>query len=110
LRYKVGQIVTTAKDIEVEMELSEEKRIIPINAKGIIGADKHLHYFSKCDFIRPISKNNEVKGYDAHGIAEYLYYLLDADFLMDDILEDNSIEKEDFIASIEFALIEIGMY
>ena len=44
MEYKVGQILTSKEDVEVEMALSGEKVIIPKGNKIIIGADNLAHH------------------------------------------------------------------
>ena len=49
-----------------------------------------------------------MKGYDAHGISEYLYTHLRNRFEIDEMLESYDNTKEKFIEEIEYALEEIG--
>ena len=42
--YKIGQILTSTEDVEIEKALSGEKVIIPKGNKVIIGADKLAHH------------------------------------------------------------------
>ena len=58
--------------------------------------------------IQPLQEDSEVKGYDASGIAEYLYICLRNHFEIDDMLENYDDTKERFIEEIEYALEEIG--
>lgn len=44
MEYKIGQILTSTEDVEVEKALSNEKVIIPKGNKVIIGADKLAHH------------------------------------------------------------------
>ena len=95
------------EDIEVEKALSDEKVIIPKGNKVIIGADKLAHHI-KNGMMQPLAENSEVKGYDAHGISEYLYTHLRNRFEIDEMLESYDNTKEKFIEEIEYALEEIG--
>ena len=44
MEYKIGQIITSNEDVEIEKVLSGEKVIIPKGNKIIIGADKFAHH------------------------------------------------------------------
>lgn len=105
--YKIGQILTSKADVEVEMALSGEKKVIPKGNKIIIGADKFAHHIRN-GMIQPLGEDAEVKGYDAEGLAEYLYIWLKNHFPIDEMLENYDEEKEKFVAELECALDEIG--
>lgn len=107
MAYKIGQILTSTEDVEVEKALSDEKVIIPKGNKVIIGADKLAHHI-KNGMMQPLAEDSEVKGYDAHGISEYLYTHLRNRFEIDEMLESYDNTKEKFIEEIEYALEEIG--
>lgn len=107
MEYKIGQILTSKKDVEVEKALSGEKVIVPKGNKIIIGADKFAHHIRN-GMIQPLQEGSEVKGYDASGIAEYLYIYLRNHFEIDDMLENYDDTKERFMEEIEYALEEIG--
>lgn len=107
MEYKIGQILTSKEDQEIEKVFGENE-IIPNGNKVIIGADKFAHHIRN-GFIQSLGENVEVKGYDAAGIAEYLYMYLKNSFAIDEMLEDYSDNnKQEFIDEIEFALEEIG--
>lgn len=107
MEYKIGQILTSKEDVEVEMALSGDKVIIPKGNKVIIGADKLAHHVRN-GMIQQLPKDSEVKGYDCSGIAEYLYICLRNHFNIDEMLEDYDDTKERFMEEIEYALDEIG--
>lgn len=107
MEYKVGQILTSQEDVEVEKALSGEKVIIPKGNKIIIGADKLAHHI-RTGMMQPLPEDSEVHGYDASGIAEYLYTHLRRHFAIDEMLEDYDDTKERFIEEMEYALEEIG--
>lgn len=44
MKYKIGQILISNQDVEVEKALSGEKVVIPKGNKIIIGADKLAHH------------------------------------------------------------------
>lgn len=107
MEYKVGQILTSKEDVEVEKALSGEKVTIPKGNKIIIGADKLAHHIRN-GMMQPLPENSEVKGYDTSGIAEYLYTYLRNRFEIDEMLEGYDDTKERFMEEIEYALEEIG--
>lgn len=107
MEYKVGQILTSKEDVEVEKALSGEKVIIPKGNKIIIGADKLAHHIRN-GILQPLPEDSEVNGYDASGIAEYLYIYLRNHFEIDEMLEGYDDTKERFMEEIEYALEEIG--
>ena len=107
MEYKVGQILTSKEDVEVEKALSGEKVTIPKGNKIIIGADKLAHHI-RTGMMQPLPEDSEIQGYDASGIAEYLYTCLRNYFEIDDMLEGYDDTKERFMEEIEYALEEIG--
>ena len=107
MEYKVGQILTSKEDVEVEKALSGEKIVIPKGNKIIIGADNLAHHIRN-GMMQPLPEGSQVKGYDASGIAEYLYTYLRNHFEIDEMLEDYDDTKERFMEEIEYALEEIG--
>ena len=62
MKYKIGQILTSNQDVEVEKALSGEKVVIPKGNKIIIGADKLAHHL-RTGMIQPLG-TAEVEGYD----------------------------------------------
>ncbi len=105
--YKIGQILTSNRDIEVERELSGEKVIIPKGNKIIIGADKLAHHMMN-GMIQPLSENIEVKGYDTNGISEFIFKWMSNQLPLIEMLEYCEVDKEEFRYEIESALKEIG--
>lgn len=107
MEYKIGQILISKKDTEVQMALSDEKIIVPKGNKVIIGADNLAHHI-RTGMIQPLG-DAEVKGYDSKGLAEYLYTYLRNHFEIDEMLEEYDDTKERFMEEIEYALNEIGL-
>ena len=103
MEYKIGQILTSNQDVEVEKALSGEKVIIPKGNRIIIGAH-HL----RDGMIQPLG-DATVKGYDSAGLAEYLLLILKAHFPISEMLEDYDIEEKDLLDEIEYALDDIGL-
>lgn len=106
MKYKIGQILTSNRDIEVE-KMFGEKVIIPKGNKIIIGADKFAHHL-KDGMIQPLQKDTIVEEYDTEGIAEYLMKKLSEVFPLEEMFEDYGIEKEEFEEEIDFLLDDIG--
>lgn len=104
--YKIGQILTSAKDVEIEKALSGEKVKIPKGNKIIIGADKLAHHIRN-GFIQPLAEDSTVEGYDTAGIAEYVYITLRNHFPLEEMMEGYEITKQEIINEIEYALDEI---
>mgnify|MGYP006926706416 CR=1 FL=1 len=107
MKYKIGQILTSKVDTEIEKPISGERVKIPKGNKIIIGADKMAHHL-KNGFIQTLQNNDEVDGYDCKGIAEYLYTYMRNRFEIDEMLENYDDTKKRFIEEIEYALNEIG--
>lgn len=104
--YKIGQILTSKVDTEIELALSGEKIKNPKGNKIIIGADKFAHHI-RDGRVQPLKKDSIVEGYDTTGIAEYLYIVLRNHFQIKEMMEDYEISKKDFVDEIECALDEI---
>lgn len=106
MKYKIGQILTSNCDVEVE-KMFGEKVVIPKGNKIIIGADKFAHHL-KSGMIQPLQRDAVVEGYDSEGIAKYLMKKLSAIFPLEEMLEDYDIEKARFEEEIDFLLDDIG--
>ena len=108
MEYKIGQILTSNCDVEVEKALSGDKVIIPKGNKIIIGADMFAHHIRN-GMIQPLAKDAVVKGYDSEGIAEFLYTWIGKYFPLEEMLDGYDITEKEFIEEIEVALNEIGL-
>mgnify|MGYP003509960431 CR=1 FL=1 len=106
MKYKIGQILTSNCDVEVE-KMFGEKVIIPKGNKIIIGADKSAHHFRN-GMVQPLQEDIVVDGYDTEGIAEYLTKKLSAIFPLEEMLGDYDIKKARFEEEIVFFLNDIG--
>lgn len=105
--YKIGQILTSTKDVAVKKALSNETVIIPKGNKIIIGPDKLAHHLRN-GMVQPLCKDDTVEGYDAEGLAEYLLLILKAHFPIAEMLEDYDLEEKELKDEIEYALDDIG--
>lgn len=106
MKYKIGQILTSKEDIEVEKALSGKKVIIPKGSKVIIGADKLAHYIHN-GMMQPLKDDTEITGYDCEGLAQYLFICLKKYLPLEDMMEDCEITQEKFCGEIQYALEEI---
>ena len=104
MKYKIGQILTSNQDTEVEKALSGEKVVIPKGNKIIIG---ELAHHLRTGMIQPLG-TAEVEGYDSEGLAEYLLFVLKAHFPIDEMLEDYEISERRLLDEIEYAFDDIG--
>ena len=107
ITYKIGQILTSEYDVEVEKALSGNKVIIPTGNKIIIGADNFAHHL-KSGMIQPLAENIEVKGYDTKGIAEYIFSSLSRFYPIGEMFEGYEVDEKEFISDIKYTLDEIG--
>lgn len=105
--YKIGQILTSNCEMEVE-KMFGEKVVIPKGNKVIIGADNLVHHI-RGGMIQPLGDNIEIKGYDAEGIAEFIFSWLSRFYPIDKMFEDYEVDEKDFKSEIEYALDEIGL-
>ena len=106
--FKIGQILTSTKDIVLEHALSGEEVTIPKGSKVIIGADKLAHHMQD-GMVQSFKEEIEVSGYDSAGLAEYLYLCLQKRFPLDEMLENYDCTKDEFVETIESCLDDIGM-
>ena len=111
-KYKIGEMFTVKEDYEGTLALSETKKTIRKGSKIIIGADRLAHHMND-GMIQPLSKDAEVEGYDAEGLAEFIFhdicnYLPFCEFL-EEYGGEFEINKDGFIDAIESALTEIGL-
>ena len=106
-KYKIGQIMIAKADIVLERELSGAKVIAPKGSKVIIGADGMGHHF-RDGSVQPIAKDATLEGYDAEGLALYLYTMLNSRYDLDYYLENQDCTKHDFMESIAEHLREVG--
>lgn len=106
MQYKIGQILTSTCETELETVFGRKIKV-PAGNKTIIGADKMVHHLRN-RMIQPIAKNIEINGYDAYGLAEYLVFYLKNNYPMKDIFKDYDIAENDFKEELESALDEIG--
>ncbi len=108
ITYKIGQILTSNCDVEVEKGISGEKVIIPKGNKIIIGADNLAHHLRN-GMVQPFGENIEVKGYDTEGIAEFILSWMSRFYPLNEMFEDYEVDEKEFKSEMECALEEIGL-
>ena len=104
--YKIGQMLTVSKDIELE-GLWGNKKLVKKGTKIWIGADKLAHY--RDGSIQPLAVDSTVEGYDEKGIMERIFAQLATDFPLQEFCEENEIDSEEIKTSIMWALDELGI-
>ena len=106
MQYKIGQTLILKHETEIETELGRKIKV-PAGNKIIIGADKMAHHLTN-GMIQPVSKDIEIKGYDAYGLAKYLLTHIKNWCPIDEFFEHYGIDENEFAEELEFALDEIG--
>ena len=104
--YKIGQMLTVSKDIELEGFLGN-KKLVKKGTKIWIGADGLAHY--QDGTIQSLSENSTVKGCDAKGITERILLQLKADLSFDEMCDEHEIDFGVIRDSIQYALEELGI-
>jgi hypothetical protein len=107
MQYKIGQILKTTADTEIEKALSGEKETIKKGTEIIIGADNLAHYI-RSGMIQSLGDDAEVKGYDTEGISRFIVKYLDSQIDLHEVLEDRDMTMDEFAEEIEYALGEMG--
>lgn len=111
-KYKIGEIFTVQSDYEATLALSETKKIIRKGSKIIIGADGLAHHMND-GMIQPIDENAEVRGYNAKGLAEFIFHDICNYLPIHDLIreygEEFEIDNKGIVDAIENAFTEIGM-
>lgn len=111
-RYNVGQIVTATEDIEVVGCFSDEKQVIKKGTKGWVTASKGypaLYLENGSTFLLD-KDNTELIGFDAEGIAEWIFRHLRNRTHIDDMMEDYDVTEDDIKSIISEALEELEFY
>lgn len=106
--YRIGQILTAQKDIELEGVLGEKKNVKK-GTKIYIGADNLAHH--KDGTIQPLGDSTEVKGYSVSGLADFIWlYIRNFTPIDEDVLEDYDETPNCVKDAIMDALEELGFY
>lgn len=104
--YKIGQMLTVSKDIELG-GFRGDKKLVKKGTKIWIGADKLAHY--RDGSIQRLAEDSTVEGYDDKGIMERIFAQLATDLPLREICEEYEIDSEEIKTSIEWALDELGI-
>lgn len=108
MKYKIGEILTSNREVVVERALSGDKVVIPEGTKVIIGADRMAHHI-KNGCIQPLTTGTEVSGYDSDGIAEFIYLWMSTQLPINEIETDWDLGENTIKDIIAEALEEIGL-
>ena len=106
MTYKIGQILISTEELELEKALSGEKVIIPKGNEVIIGGDNFAHHI-RSNIIQVLPIDAVIEGYDCEGLADYIVRKLKAMYPLSEMLEDYEIDEKDFTDDIEYILSEI---
>ena len=109
MTYKIGEILTSNREVTLEKAISGEKVVLPKGNKVIIGAD-HLAHHIKTGAIQALTKETEVKGYDREGLAEWIFDYMSTRLPMLEIEDEFGLTDMDIRQTIDDALEEIGFY
>lgn len=110
-KYNIGQRIEFIKDYEVQGFL-DEKHIIKKGTKAWVTASRNnpSFYLQNGKELLLNKDNVELVGYDAEGLAEFIYRFLSAWLPLSDMMEDYDVEEKDFKDYIIEALEELGFY
>ena len=109
MTYKIGEILTSNREVTVEKCISGEKVVLPEGNKVIIGADRLAHHI-KTGAIQALAKDIEVKGYDREGLAEWIFDYMSVHLPIFDMETEFELTDADIRQTIDDALEEIGFY
>lgn len=106
--YEIGQKIEFVEDYEIEKAISKDRVQVKKGDKAIItsgGFAKHLNGNAK-GMIQKLA-DVEVEGYDRRSIAEVIYQRINCVYGLENFLDDEEIEFDEFIDEIEDALCDI---
>lgn len=103
-KFKIGQEILMKEDVVVSG--FSETRLVKKGDKAYIDGHGYLHYTTGESKGRMARSNLKVEGYDYENIARMIYNKLNY-YGLDRFIEDNQVNKREFIEEIEVALIEI---
>jgi len=109
MKHKIGEIVTITDDFEIKGAIDNNNTILVKSGDtGFIDSKGLIHYMTgkargKIQNIEDI----EVKGYDYESISKLIYKRLNAEYDIGEMLENEDIDKIDFMETIEDMLSDI---
>lgn len=109
-KYNIGQRIEFIKDYEVQGFL--EKHIIKKGTKAwVTASNSHPSFYLQNGKELLLNKDNvELVGYDAEGLAEFIYRFLSRWLPLSDMMEAYDVEEKEFKDYIVEALEELGFY
>ena len=103
----IGSIVKISEDIKVKRVVSGRDRIIKAGTTAVVNSNGDLFILTGTEQNTTLSKGYEVYGYDPKSIAELILRRLNFEINLGDILEENDIDRNDFIELTESMLDDI---
>ncbi len=103
----IGSIVKISEDIEVKRVISGSNRTIKAGTTAVVNSDGDLFILTGTEQNTTLNKGYEVYGYDTKSIAELILRRLNFEINLGDILEENDIDRSDFIELTESMLDDI---
>lgn len=104
--FKIGQEIEMTDDFELKSILGRTTEVKK-GDRAYFDSNGFIHYITgnARGMIQPAEA--EIKGFDVYNIAKMVYNHISKQYPIDDFLEDEDIEKTDFIEEIESALSDI---
>lgn len=103
----IGSIIKISEDIDVKRVVSGKDRIIKAGTTAVVNSNGDLFILTGTEQNTILSKGYEVYGYDTKSISELILRRLNLEINLGDILEENDIDRSDFIELIESMLDDI---
>lgn len=99
----IGEVFFTKEDIELE------NKTVKKGSKVYIGADGFAHH--KDGIIQRLDENSEIKGYSVNGLADFIwFYIRNNTIINEELLEDYDESPDCIKEAIMDALDELGFY
>lgn len=103
----VGSIVKFEKDIQVKNVLSKKNKVIKAGTTAVVRVDGDLFVLTGTEQNTIVNRGHEVYGYDTKSIAQLIFRRLNLELNLEDILNENDVEVNDFIELTESMLDDI---
>lgn len=103
--FKIGQEVQMTED-RIVNGFSNEKLQIRKGDKAYVDGNRFLHYTSGEAKGKIMMSYLNVEGYDFENISKLIFERLNH-YNLDEFIEENEIDKKEFIEEIEMALLDI---
>jgi hypothetical protein len=109
MKHKIGEIIIITDGFEIKGAIDNKDTIqVKSGDTGFIDSNGLIHYLTgkargKIQKIEDI----EIKGYDYESISKIIYKRLNAEYSLGEMLENEDIDKIDFVETIEDMLSDI---